>query len=182
MYVFSTPFFVQNRSLKIKTLIISVLQVLAQALTIDWQVNKNNKEVKLKNNTTMKSSKVNTKYSNSPKVKNLSAIIAIMLAAVTLFQAGAVKSDNLERKMTKLEAELIAETEQFFAEEEELSIEDMIYLEMEEEQVEEVSIFDNEDNLLASGDPSTDDEVRQLLNQADYLSEFGGKKYYRLSK
>ena len=130
----------------------------------------------------MKSSMVNTKYNNSPKVKNLSAIIAILLAAVTLFQASAAKSDNMETKMTKLEAELIAETEQFFAEEEELSIEEAIYLEMEAEQVEEVSIFDSEDNLVASGNPAMDDELRQLLNQADYLSEFGNKKYYRLSE
>ena len=130
----------------------------------------------------MKSSKVNTKNNNSPKVKNLSAIIAILLAGVTLFQASAAKSDNLEMKMTKLEAELIAEVEQFFAEEEEMSIEEQIDMEIEAEQIEEVSIFDSEDNLIASGNPTMDDELRKLQNQADYLSQFGNKKYYRLSK
>ncbi len=104
-----------------------------------------------------------------------------MLAAVTLFQAGNLKSNDLAGKgVSNIEAELIAEMDQFFAEDE-TSLEEEIYMEMEETQVEEVSIFDSEDNLVASGNPANDIELRKLVNQADYLSEFADKQYYRLS-
>ena len=130
----------------------------------------------------MNSPKVNnTKNNNSPKVKNLSAIIAVMLAAVTLFQAGNLKSSDIADKgVSIMEAELIAEMDQFFAEDE-MALEEEIYMEMEEAQVEEVSIFDSEDNLVASGNPANDIELRKLVNKADYLSEFADKQYYRLS-
>jgi len=67
----------------------------------------------------MNSPKVNkTNSSNSPKVRNLSAIIAVMLAAVTLFQAGNLKSNDLSNKeVSTMEAELIADIDQFFADE-----------------------------------------------------------------
>ncbi len=129
----------------------------------------------------MKSSKVNIKNSNSPKVKNLSAIIAIMLAAVTLFQAGSLKSNDLTKEVSVMEAKLIAEIDQFYAEDE-MEVEEEIYMEIEEEQVEEVSIFDSEDNLVASGNPTNNAQLRKLVNKSDYLSEFGNKKYYRLSE
>lgn len=129
----------------------------------------------------MKSPNVNTKNNNSPKLKNLSAIIAIMLAAVTLFQAGTVKSNDLNREVSVMEAQLISEIEQFF-DEEEMDLEEEIYMEMEEEAIEEVNVFDSEDNLIASGNPANDKELRKLVNQADYLSSLGSNKYYRLSK
>ena len=130
----------------------------------------------------MNSPKVNNiNNSNSPKVRNLSAIIAVMLAAVTLFQAGNLKSSDIADKgVSIMEAELIAEMDQFFAEDE-MALEEEIYMEMEEAQVEEVSIFDSEDNLVASGNPANDIELRKLVNKADYLSEFADKQYYRLS-
>lgn len=133
------------------------------------------------NNNKMKSPKVNTKNNNSPKVRNLSAIIAIMLAMVTLFQASSVKSNDLNKEVSVMEAQLIAEIEQFF-DEEEMEIEEEIYMEMEEEAIEEVNVFDSNDKLVASGNPANDKELRKLVNQADYLSSFGDSKYYRLSK
>ncbi|OEK04071.1 hypothetical protein [Roseivirga misakiensis] len=121
------------------------------------------------------------KNNRSPKVKNVSALIAVLLAAVTLLQAGNLKSEDLNStKMSVMEAQLIAEVEQFYAEEE-LTLEEEIYLEMEE-QVEQVSIFDNENNLVSTGNPAEDNELRKLVNKADYMSEFAGKKYYRLSE
>lgn len=130
----------------------------------------------------MNSPKVNkTNSSNSPKVRNLSAIIAVMLAAVTLFQAGNVKSNDLSNKeVSTMEAELIAEIDQFFADED-FILEEEIYMEMEEE-AEEVNIFDADNNIFASGNPANDIELRKLVNQADYISSFGSEKYYRLSK
>ena len=131
----------------------------------------------------MNSPKVNkTNSSNSPKVRNLSAIIAVMLAAVTLFQAGNVKSNDLSNKeVSTMEAELIAEIDQFFADED-FILEEEIYIEMEDETAEEINIFDADNNIFASGNPANDIELRKLVNQADYISSFGSEKYYRLSK
>jgi len=130
----------------------------------------------------MNSPKVNkTNSSNSPKVRNLSAIIAVMLVAVTLFQAGNLKSNDLSNKeVSTMEAELIADIDQFFADED-FILEEEIYMEMEEE-AEEVNIFDADNNIFASGNPANDIELRKLVNQADYISSFGSEKYYRLSK
>lgn len=129
----------------------------------------------------MNSPKVNNSTNRSPKVRSLSAIIAIMLAAVTLFQASNVKSNDLNKEMPTMEAELIAEIDQFYAEED-LAMEDEIYIEMEEDEAEEVNIFDADNNLVGSGNPANNNELRKLVNQADYLSSFGNDKYYRLSK
>lgn len=127
----------------------------------------------------MNSPKVNNSKNRSPKVRNLSTIIAIMLAAVTLFQASNVNSKNLNRELPSMEAELIAEIDQFYAEED-FTIDEEIYMEMEEE-AQEVNIFDADNNLVSTGDPANDSELRKLMNQADYLSSFGNNKYYRLS-
>ena len=52
---------------------------------------------------------------------------------------------------------------------------------MEEEAI-EISIFDNANNLIAQGNPDNDSEIRQLVNQAEYLSSLGNKQYYRISQ
>lgn len=132
----------------------------------------------------MKSPIVNkTKNNNRSTVRNFSAIIAVILAAVTLLQASNVQSNELEnREMSMLEMELISEIDQFFAEEEELSLEEEIIVEMEEDADLEISVYDNDNNLLASGSPENNPELRKLMNQADYLSSFGNKDYYRIAK
>ena len=79
-----------------------------------------------------------------------------------------------------LEMEFISEINQFYAEEE-LSLEESIVLEMEEEAI-KISIFDNANNLIAQGNPDNDSEIRQLVNQAEYLSSLGNKQYYRISQ
>ena len=139
---------------------------------IDWSVK----------TTIMKSPIVNQAKNNSrSNVRNLSAVIGIMLAAVTLLQASHVKSNELDiREVSMLEMEFISEINQFYAEEE-LSLEESIVLEMEEEAI-EISIFDNANNLIAQGNPDNDSEIRQLVNQAEYLSSLGNKQYYRISQ
>jgi len=104
-----------------------------------------------------------------------------MLAAVTLLQASHVKSNELDiREVSMLEMEFISEINQFYAEEE-LSLEESIVLEMEDEAI-EISIFDNANNLIAQGNPDNDSEIRKLVNQAEYLSSLGNKQYYRVSQ
>jgi len=146
---------------------------LAHALQlIDWSVK----------TTIMKSPIVNQAKNNSrSNVRNLSAVIGIMLAAVTLLQASHVKSNELDiREVSMLEMEFISEINQFYAEEE-LSLEESIVLEMEDEAI-EISIFDNANNLIAQGNPDNDSEIRKLVNQAEYLSSLGNKQYYRVSQ
>lgn len=130
----------------------------------------------------MKSPIVNQAKNNSrSNVRNLSAVIGIMLAAVTLLQASHVKSNELDnREVTMLEMGFISEINKFYAEEE-LSLEESIALEMEDEAI-EISIFDNANNLIAQGNPDNDSEIRKLVNQAEYLSSLGNKQYYRVSQ
>ncbi len=130
----------------------------------------------------MKSPIVNSAKNNSrSNIRNFSAVIAIMLAAVTMLQAGNVKSSELNnREISSLEMELISEIEQFYSEAE-LSLEEAIIMEMEEEKA-QISVYDNENNLIASGDPKEDNELRKLVNKAEYLSSLGSKDYYRLSE
>ncbi len=132
--------------------------------------------------TIMKSPIVNQAKNNSrSNVRNLSAVIGIMLAAVTLLQASHVKSNELDiREVSMLEMEFISEINQFYAEEE-LSLEESIVLEMEDEAI-EISIFDNANNLIAQGNPDNDSEIRKLVNQAEYLSSLGNKQFYRVSQ
>ena len=138
--------------------------------------------LKVKTTTTMESSKVNTKYNNRSWVRNISAAIALMLAAVTLLQARTANSAEIELDMSQMEAEIIAEIDQLLLEEE-LSLEESIILEVEEELTNDiVSIFNADNVLIASGNPKNDIELRNLLNKADYLSEIGSQQYYRLSE
>lgn len=129
----------------------------------------------------MKSPIVNKAKNNSrSNVRNFSAVLAIMLASVTLLQASNIKSEELNNSvMSSLEVELLAEIEDFYAEEE-LSLEEAI--EMEEEEVLEINVYDNDNNLIASGNPENDTELRKLVNQAEYLSSLGNKEYYRVSE
>lgn len=129
----------------------------------------------------MKSPIVNKAKNNSrSNVRNFSAVIAIMLASVTLLQASNIKSEELDKSvMSSLEVELLAEIEDFYAEEE-LSLEAAI--EIEEEEVIEINVYDNDNNLIASGNPENDTELRKLVNQAEYLSSLGSKEYYRVSE
>ncbi len=146
---------------------------MAQALNNNWQVRQNNKK--------MKSSKVNTKYNNRSWVRNISAGLALMLAAVTLLQAGTANSKEAELAMTTMEAEIIAEIDQMLFEEE-LSLEETVMMEVEEELAIEVNIYDDNNELIASGNPEYDSELRKLMNKADYLSELGNQQYFKISK
>jgi hypothetical protein len=127
------------------------------------------------NNIAMKSPKVNTQ-------KNLSAIVAVALGLVTLFQAAAVSSNETnERSITKQESVLIAEIETMFLEETDLSIVEEVYQEVDQENIESVKVFSQNDELIAEGIPSEDESLRLLVNQADYLSTDSKVKYFRIS-
>ncbi len=114
------------------------------------------------------------------KVKNLSALLAIGLAVVTLLQAGTVKSEKAAMEMSIMEAELIAEVDQWFAEEE-MTVEEEMFFEAEAEE-ETFKVFDTEGNLLAEGNPQENEELRKLVNQSEFMSEFAGEQYYSLTK
>lgn len=117
---------------------------------------------------------------NSPKVKtqkNLSALIAIALAAVTLFSAGTANStEPTPVKARLVESEIIAEIEQMIIEdeaalEEEIAIEEIHH---------DVKVFDNNDELLAEGSTINNKELRVLVNKAELVSQFAGTAYYKI--
>ena len=129
----------------------------------------------------MNSSKVNTKYNNRSWVRNISAGLALILAAVTLLQANTAKSSETEIAMTAMEAELIAEIDQILFEED-MSLEESVLLEVEKELTVMVNVFNQDNELIASGNPDVNSELRQLMNKADYLSNFGKTKYFKISE
>lgn len=114
------------------------------------------------------------------RVKNLSALLAIGLAFITLFQAGIVKSENSERAMSTIESELILEVDEWFAAKE-MELEQTL-LEEAVEETDTSKVFDAAGNLVMEGDPSQNEALRQLVNSAEYLSEFSGDQYYTLTK
>ena len=121
---------------------------------------------------------------NSSKVKtqkNISALIALAIAFVTLFQAGTANSNEAKDEFISFEeAQLVAEFDEFFLEEE-MSIEESILEELEEDG-ETVKVFNADNELVHEGDPAQNEALRQAVNQADYLSEVGGNKYYRIAE
>lgn len=133
-----------------------------------------NLRTKNQNNKVMKSSKVKTQ-------KNLSAVIALALALVTLFQASFVSSNETsEKNISIMEAELVAEIEMMMSENEDTSIMDEVYMEIENENIANVKVFDANNELIAEGNPSEDEVVRKLMNQADFLLQSTEARYFRI--
>ena len=124
----------------------------------------------------MKNTKVKTQ-------KTLSTILAAALAVVTLFQAATVNSYEAA-PASALEAELLAEFDQFIAEE--VMGEEMEALEafeiMELETTESVKVYNQNNELIGQGNPETNPLLGKLVNQADYLSQIGGEKYFQITE
>ena len=120
----------------------------------------------------MKSSKVKTQ-------KNLSALIAFVLALVTMFSALAAESSQPEEsKHIKLvEADIISQIDQMLLEDEEDEMLEEIVL---DELPSEVKVFGHNDELLGSGNTLGNDELRTLVNKAELVSELGQTKYYKI--
>jgi len=122
---------------------------------------------------------------NSSKVKTqktLSAIVAVALAMVTLFQAAAANSSEAATYVSAEEAALVAEFDNYFAEEAmDVELEEMIVLE-EMEITESVKVYNQNDELIGEGNPDSNPLLGKLVNQADYLSEMGGEKYFKITE
>jgi hypothetical protein len=133
-----------------------------------------NLRTKNQNNKVMKSSKVNTQ-------KNLSAVIALALGLVTLFQASIVSSnETTDKKMSLTEVQLLAEIEVQLSKDEDLSIIDEVYAQVEDENIENVKVFGVNNELIAEGNPNEDEEVRKLVNQADFLLQSTEARYFKI--
>jgi hypothetical protein len=133
-----------------------------------------NLRTKNQNNKVMKSSKVNTQ-------KNLSAVIALALGLVTLFQASIVSSnETTDKKMSLTEVQLLAEIEVQLSKDEDLSIIDEVYAQVEDENIENVKVFGVNNELIAEGNPNEDEEVRKLVNQADFLLQSTEVRYFKI--
>ena len=117
---------------------------------------------------------------NSPKVKtqkNLSALIAIALAAVTIFTAGTVNSTSPSTTKAKLvESEIIAEIEQMLLEDEATYVEELNF----ETDESDVKVFDENYELIGAGTTAGNQDLRILVNKAEFVSELGHTKYYKI--
>ena len=131
-------------------------------------------------NTVMNSSKVKTQNNERNRIKNISSLMAVVLAMITIFQASAIKPHKSERMMTALEADTLSEIQASFTEEDVVDLEEFIIDEVERNQTEEVKVFNAAGELVAAGEIEGNDKLRNLVNQANYLSTFGGKKYYQI--
>jgi hypothetical protein len=139
-----------------------------------WLAQMENLRTKNQNNKVMKSSKVNTQ-------KNLSAVIALALGLVTLFQASIVSSnETTDKKISLTEVQLLAEIEVQLAEDEDISIIDEVYTQVEEENIQNVKVFGTNNELIAEGNPTEDEEVRKLMIQADFLLQSTEARYFRI--
>lgn len=123
----------------------------------------------------MNNSKTNTK-------KSLGIILGSMLAIVALFQTSAANSNEMKAEIISAEeATLLAEIDLMFLEEE-MDLEEEIYFEEMEEINNEVKVFNSKNELIGEGDPMVNPILSKLVNQADYLSEVGSHKYYRIGE
>ena len=122
----------------------------------------------------MKSPKINTQ-------KNISAIIALALGLVTLFQASFVNSNEPnDTTISKQESALLAEVEMMLTEDEDLTILEEAYQEVENLEIELVKVFDENDELVAEGVPSEDEDLRALVNKANFIASDAKAKYFRI--
>ncbi|MGK0489308.1 MAG: hypothetical protein ACJAXB_002505 [Candidatus Endobugula sp.] len=122
----------------------------------------------------MKSPKINTQ-------KNISAIIALALGLVTLFQASFVNSNEPnDTTISKQESALLAEVEMMLTEDEDLAILEEAYQEVENLEIELVKVFDENDELVAEGIPSEDEDLRALVNKANFIASDAKSKYFRI--
>lgn len=123
----------------------------------------------------MNNSKSNTK-------KSLSVILGSVLAIVALFQTSTANSNEMEAEIISVEeAALLAEIDLMFMDEE-MDLEEEIYFEEMEELNSEVKVFNSNNELIGEGDPTVNPILSKLVNQADYLSEVGSHKYYRIGE
>lgn len=123
----------------------------------------------------MNNSKINTK-------KSLSIILGSVLAIVALFQTSNANSNEMKADIISAEeAALLAEIDLMFIDEE-MDLEEEIYFEEMEELNNEVRVFNSDNELIGEGDPMVNPILNKLVNQADYLSEVGSHKYYRIGE
>ncbi len=123
----------------------------------------------------MNNSKINTK-------KSLSIILGSVLAIVALFQTSTANSNEMKVDIISAEeAALLAEIDLMFTDEE-MDLEEEIYFEEMEELNNEVKVFNSNNELIGEGDPMVNPILNKLVNQADYLSEVGSHKYYRIGE
>lgn len=114
--------------------------------------------------------------------KSLSIILGSVLAIVALFQTSTANSNEMKVDVISAEeATLLAEIDLMFLDEE-LDLEEEIYFEEMEQANEEVKVFNSQNELIGEGDPMVNPILSKLVNQADYLSEVGSHKYYRIGE
>lgn len=117
------------------------------------------------------------------KKRRVSAIVALALAAIVTFAAG-IQSYGIPKNEEPVVFDIKGSLERAY---EEFSMEEFqVEFEAEDQQVEIINIYDQDDKLIKSieliGDEVVEDlEAKKLLNKADFLTSYNNTSHYKIN-
>lgn len=115
--------------------------------------------------------------------RKMSAIVALALAALVTFTAG-IQSYGIPKNEEPVVYDIQGSLERAY---DEFSMEEFqVAFEAEDQQVEIINIYDQDDNLIKSielkgDDVVEDNEVKKLLNKADFLTSYNNTSLYKIN-
>lgn len=117
------------------------------------------------------------------KKRKMSAIVALALAALVTFTAG-IQSYGIPKNEESVVYDMKGSLERAY---DEFSMEEFtVEFEAEDQQIEIINIYDQNDNLIKSielkGDEVVEDlEAKKLLNKADFLTSYNKTSHYKIN-
>lgn len=117
------------------------------------------------------------------KKRKVSAIVALALAALVTFTAG-IQSYGIPKNEGPVVFDIDGSLERAY---DEFSMEEFTTeFEAEDQQIETINIYDQNDNLIKSielkGDEVVEDlETKKLLNKADFLTSYNKTSHYKIN-
>jgi len=117
------------------------------------------------------------------KKRNMSAIVALALAAMVTFTAG-IQSYGIPKNEEPVAYDLKESLERAYAEF--TMEEEVVSFIAEDIAIEVINIYDAEDNLIESvelveGEVIEDIETQKLLNKADFLTSYNNTSLYKIN-
>lgn len=117
------------------------------------------------------------------KKRRMSAIVALALAALVTFTAG-IQSYGIPKNEEPVVYDIKGSLERAY---EDFSMEEFqVEFDVEDQEVEIINIYDQNDKLIKSieliGDDVVEDlEAKKLLNKADFLTSYNNTSHYKIN-
>ena len=117
------------------------------------------------------------------KKRRMSAIVALALAALITFTAG-IQSYGISRNEEPVVYDIKGSLERAY---EDFSMEEFqVEFDVEDQEIEIINIYDQNDKLIKSielvGDDVVEDvEAKKLLNKADFLTSYNNTSHYKIN-